>query len=46
MGILTSPRPPWISFFPLIALLYSQILVLMVNPGVVVFHYVITPLLQ
>jgi hypothetical protein len=39
MGILTSPRPPRISFFSLIALLYSQILVLMVIPGVVVFHY-------
>jgi hypothetical protein len=39
MGIRTSPRPPWIPFFSQIALLYSQILVLMVIPGVVVFHY-------
>jgi hypothetical protein len=39
MGILTSPRQPWISFFSLIALLYSQILVLLVIPGIVVFHY-------
>lgn len=39
MGILTSPRRPWISIFSPIALLYSQILVLMVIPGVVVFHY-------
>ena len=39
MGVLTSPQPPRISFFPQIALLYSQILVLMVIPGVVVFHY-------
>jgi hypothetical protein len=39
MGIRTSPRPPWIPFFSQIALLYSQILVLMVIPGGVVFHY-------
>ena len=39
MGILTSPRRPWISFFSQIALLYSQILILMVIPGVLVFHY-------
>jgi hypothetical protein len=39
MGIPTSPRPPWISFFSQIALLYSQILLLMVIPGVLVFHY-------
>jgi hypothetical protein len=40
MGIPTSPRPPWISFFSQIALLYSQILLLLVIPGVLVFHYV------
>lgn len=39
MGIRTSPRPPWISFPPQITLLYSQILLLMVIPGVIVFHY-------
>jgi hypothetical protein len=39
VGIFTSPRPPWISSFSLIALLYSYILVLLVIPGVVVFHY-------
>jgi hypothetical protein len=39
MGIRTSPRPPWSSFFSQIALLYSQILLLMVIPGVLVFHY-------
>jgi len=39
MGILTSPRPPWISFFSQIALLYAQILILMLIPGVLVFHY-------
>src|SRR6267154_2353275 len=39
MGMRTSPRPPWIPFFSQIALLYSQILFLMVIPGVLVFHY-------
>jgi hypothetical protein len=39
MGIFPSPRPPWISSFSVIALLYSYILVLLVIPGVVVFHY-------
>ncbi len=39
MRILTSARPPWISFSPLVALLYSQILLLMVIPGVLVYHY-------
>jgi hypothetical protein len=39
MGILTSPRPPWISYFSQIALLYSQILLLLVIPGGLVFHY-------
>jgi hypothetical protein len=39
MGIRTSPRPPWSSFFSQIALLYSQISLLMVIPGVLVFHY-------
>jgi hypothetical protein len=39
MGIRTSPRPPWSSFFSQIPLLYSQILLLMVIPGVLVFHY-------
>ena len=39
MGIRTSPRPPWSSFFSEIALRYSQILLLTVIPGVLVFHY-------
>jgi biopolymer transport protein ExbD/TolR len=39
MGIRTSPRPPWISFPSQIALLYSEILLLMVIPGVLIFHY-------
>jgi hypothetical protein len=39
MGNLASPRPPWISFFSQVALLYSQILLLMALPGVLVFHY-------
>ena len=40
MGIPTSPRRPWFSFFSLVALLYSQISLLLVLPGVIVFHYV------
>jgi len=39
MGILKSPLPPWMSFFSQIALLYSQILLLTVIAGVLVFHY-------
>ena len=39
MRIPTSPRPPGISFSPQIALLYSQILLVMLIPGVLVFHY-------
>jgi hypothetical protein len=39
MGTRTSPRPPWILFSSQIALLYSQILFLMVIPVVLVFHY-------
>jgi hypothetical protein len=39
MGIRTSPRSPWISSFSQIALLYSHILLLVVVPGVLVFHY-------
>jgi hypothetical protein len=39
MGIRTSPPSPRISFFSQIALLYSQILLLVVIPGVLVFHY-------
>jgi hypothetical protein len=39
MGIPTSPRSPWISFFSQFALLYSEILLLVVIPGVLVFHY-------
>jgi hypothetical protein len=39
MGMRTSPRSPWISFFSQIALLYSHILLPLVIPGVLVFHY-------
>src|SRR5882724_11368335 len=39
MGIRTSPQSARISFFSRIALLYSQILLLVVIPGVLVFHY-------
>jgi hypothetical protein len=39
MEIPGNPRPRWVSFFLQIALLYSQILVLMLIPGILVFHY-------
>lgn len=39
MGLRTSPRPPWILFSSQIALLYSRILLVMLIPGVLVFHY-------
>ena len=39
MGFRTSPRPPWILFPSQIALLYSQILLVLLIPGVLVFHY-------
>jgi hypothetical protein len=39
MGIRTTRRPPWISLPSQIALLHSQILLLMVIPGVLVFPY-------
>jgi len=39
MRLRTSPRPPWILFSSQIALLYSQILLVLLIPGVLVFHY-------
>ena len=40
MGILPSnPRSPWLSFFTQIALLYSQALLLVLIPAILVFHY-------
>ena len=39
MRTLTSPRTRWVSFFLQIALLYSQILLLMLIPGILVFHF-------
>ena len=39
MGIPTSSRPPWVSFSLQIALLYSQVLLLLLIPGILVFHY-------
>jgi hypothetical protein len=39
MGIPTSPHPRWIPFFSQTALLYSQILLLTIIPGVLIFHY-------
>jgi hypothetical protein len=39
MGIPTNPRPPWVAFSQQIALLYSQILLVLVIPGILVFHY-------
>jgi hypothetical protein len=39
MRIPTSRRPPWVSFSRQIPLLYSQILLAMVIPGILVFHY-------
>ena len=39
MRIPTNRRPPWVSFSRQIPLLYSQILLAMVIPGILVFHY-------
>src|SRR4051812_16905203 len=40
MGILPSnPRPSWVPSSIQVALLYSQVLLLMVVPGILVFHY-------
>ena len=39
MGIPARPRPPWISFSSQVAVLYSQVLLLMLIPGILVFHH-------
>src|SRR6267154_3722044 len=39
MGIPTSSRPRWVSFPLQIAFLYSQVLLLLLIPGILVFHY-------
>src|SRR5882762_6593630 len=39
MRIPTNRRPPWVWFSLQIALLYSQILLALLIPGILVFHY-------